>query len=210
MSWSRLRIDAKRATVSGGLLSLCLGMSACSSTVDERPVAVVPQGTGSAAAVPDDWSASPEPSLDARQQQAFEEATAAAVAYRQIIADLYSGTRSNLNDLNDVATGDLLDRTLMSVSKGISAGHRSVPEGVEVKLVSATPVRVQLDRKVPRVVVRACIDRTSITDVAPDGATRRGVRSVVDYHMIQTTQLPPPGWALTKLTAEEHPEDRMC
>ena len=44
------------------------------------------------------------------------------LAYRQTITDLYSGARTNLNDLNSVAAGDLRDQGLKNIQQSLSDG----------------------------------------------------------------------------------------
>ncbi len=87
------------------------------------PVQVRARGATASAEV----SPSPTSTLSAEEQQAFEEATAVVLAYRQTITDLYSGARTNLNDLNDVATGDLVDQGLTNIQQSRTrAGLRAI------------------------------------------------------------------------------------
>jgi hypothetical protein len=116
-----------------------------------------------------------------------------------------------VNDLNAVAaTGDLLDASLKSVSQGLSQGYRMEPDGAQVVLVSAEPVSIKLDEDPAIVVVRACLDQSSITSVSPDGSTKPGVREQVDYTVVQTDYLPAPGWAVESMEGDTDAEDRAC
>jgi hypothetical protein len=148
--------------------------------------------------------------LSAAEQQAFEEATAVVLAYRQTITDLYSGARTDLNDLDDVATGELLDKGLMNIQQGLAQGGRNEPQGAQLSLASATPLDVDLDGESDTVVIRACIDATTVTVVDPDGLRKPGVREMADYTVIRTTYLAPPGWAVSRVTGDEDPEARRC
>ena len=84
-----------------GVLAAGLLLAGCSG--DPDPVGTSPSASASASASP---SPSPTSTLTAEEQQAFEEATKVVLAYRQTITDLYSGARTNLNDLNEVAAGE--------------------------------------------------------------------------------------------------------
>ena len=104
-------------------------------------------------------SPSPSSALPADQQQAFEEAAKVALAYRQTITDLYSGARTDLNDLNEVASGDRVDRDLKKPAQPPQGlAFWSKRKGGQLVLVSAEPVKVNLKKDPPTVVVRACID----------------------------------------------------
>jgi len=179
------------------------GGSAGSSPTAAGPATPSPPApTASATAAPDDG-------LTAEERVAFEEATEVVLAYRQTIADLYSGARTDLNDLDKVATGDLLDRGLRNIQQGLSQGYRSEPMGVQLVLVSAEPVSVDLGADPPTVVVSACIDATAVMDVDPSGNVAQGLREVSDYHlqMLGGSEV---GWYVAKETAARLPEDRRC
>jgi hypothetical protein len=109
-----------------------------------------------------------------------------------------------------VATGDLLDASLKSVSQGLSQGYRMEPANAQVVLVSTEPVGIELDEDPATVVVRACIDQSEITSVSPDGSSKPGVREAVDYTVVKTDYLPAPGWAVKSMTGDPDAEDREC
>ena len=204
MTYSPARAVAALATV--GLL-----LAGCSSTGDPAPTSTpTPVGSTSTTATASP-SVSPSPSptstLTAEQQQAFEEAAKVALAYRQTITDLYSGARTDLNDLNEVASGDRVDRDLKNVSLSLRKGWRSEPKGGQLVLVSAEPVKVTLKKDPPTVVVRACIDATAVTDVSPDGKREQGKRTLADYTVMRQT---PTRWTVTRVTADLDVEDRLC
>ncbi len=158
-------------------------------------------------------TASPTPTttLTPAEQEAFDQATDVAVAYQQTIVDLYTGARTDVNDLNDVvATGDLLDASLKNMSQGLSQGYSAEPPGAQIVLVSAEPVSIELDGKPPTVVVRACIDQTGVTIIQPDGSTNPGLRDELDYTVVKTDYLPKPGWAVESMSGDPDPEDRRC
>ena len=144
-----------------GVLVAGLLLAGCSG--DPQPVASSgsPSASATGSAQPN-GSASPSPTstLTAEEQQAFEEATAVVLAYRQTITDLYSGARTNLNDLNEVAAGELRDEGLKNIQQSLSDGWRSNPRAW-VRLVSAEPIAVNLVEDPEIVVVRACIDATA-------------------------------------------------
>ncbi len=105
-----------------GLLAAGMLLAGCSS--DPDPVATTSpsakpstsaEGVASA-------SASPSSTLTPEEQQAFEEATKVVLAYRQTITDLYSGARTNLNDLNKVAAGELRDKGLKNIQQSLTDG----------------------------------------------------------------------------------------
>jgi hypothetical protein len=186
-------------------------LAGCSSTGDPAPTSTpTPVGSTSTTATASP-SVSPSPSptstLTAEQQQAFEEAAKVALAYRQTITDLYSGARTDLNDLNEVASGDRVDRDLKNVSLSLRKGWRSEPKGGQLVLVSAEPVKVNLKKDPPTVVVRACIDATAVTDVGPDGEREQGKRVEADYTVVKYNSA---RWTVTKVTAVDDVKDRAC
>ena len=192
------------AVVAGALALLLTACSPDSPTPSVSPSTTASQPSASA-------SPTPTSTLTPAAQEAFEQATSVALAFRQTGVDLYTGSRTDVNDLNDVvAAGDLLDRELKNASQGLSQGYRSEPAGAQLVLISADPVSIDLDADPPRVVVRACIDATGVTDVAPDGKRTPGVREQLDYTVVSTDYLPAPGWAVLKVTGERDPKDRTC
>lgn len=148
--------------------------------------------------------------LTAAEQEAFDQATAAVMAYRQTIADLYSGARTNLNDLNYVATGDALDRGLRNISLGLREGYRTEPQGFALNLVRADVVKLRLADKPPLVLLHACIDSRAGTDIAPDGTRTPGVREQLQYQVVKTDYLPAPGWAVQEVKGEPDTKERAC
>jgi hypothetical protein len=191
--------------VAGLLLAGCTNDpdAATGTSASGSPTTAAPTGAGSA-------SPSPSSTLTAEEQQAFEEATEVVLAYRQTLVDLYSGARNQLNDLNSVAAGDLLDRNLTNTQQDLGAGQRSEPEGVQLVLVTAEPVSVDLRSDPNTVVVRACVDGTQVTSVSPEGARTQGVREQAVYTVTRTTYLPEPGWAVTRTQVAKDPADRTC
>jgi hypothetical protein len=139
--------------------------------------------------------------LTDEEAQAFREATEVVVAYRQTVVDLLSGARTDLNDLNLVVTGSLLQDDLKNMQAGLTAGRKAEP-GARVVLVSAQPVQIELEEE-DRARVRACIDLTGITFTQPDGSTNQGSRGQADYVLVRTDYLPSPGWAVNTIKINE-------
>lgn len=187
---------------------LLSGLAGCTSNPDPGPSGS-PSVSVSQPSVP--VSPSPTWTLPPDEQEAFAEATDVVMAFAQTWVDLYTGARTDLNDLNDVvAAGDLLDASLKRVSQDLSQGVKSTPLGAQVVLVSAEPGRVTLDSDPPSVVLEACIDSTSVTTSFPDGSHEEGVREKATYTVIQTSYLPAPGWAVEKMVGPADPEQRRC
>ncbi len=189
--------------------ALALLLTAC--TPNDNPT---PGGTHTSTGSPTpsvSEPASPTSTLTPVEQEAFDQATAVVVAYQQTLVDLYTGARTDVNDLNSVvATGDLLDASLKNVSQGLSQGYRADPAAAQIVLVSAEPVRISPDKDPVTVVVRACIDQTSVTIIEPDGSSNPGLRDELDYTVVKTDYLPEPGWAVESMTGDPEPEDRAC
>ena len=191
-----------------GVLAAGLLLAGCSGDPDPVGTSTIPSASTSASASP---SPSPSSTLTAAEQQAFEEATKVVLAYRQTITDLYRGARTNLNDLNEVAAGELRDQGLKNIQQSLSDGWRRQPEGVQLVLVSALPVDINLSDDPDTVVVRACIDATDVTIVDPRGGASSGIREELDYTLARTTYLPDPGWAVTAVSTDaENSEERAC
>lgn len=180
-------------------------LAGCSGTGSEG-ASPTPSDAAATTAGP---SASATSTLSAEQQRAFEEATEVVLAYRQTITDLYSGARTNLNDLNEVATGDLLDQGLKNIQEGLTQGWRYEPKGARVAISAARPLRVDLARNPNTVVVRACLDATAVTAISPNGTPDEGVREELDYTVVRARHLPA-GWAVSRVEGEDNPEDRRC
>lgn len=201
---------AVAALAAAGLL-----LAGCSS--DPAPAASDAPASSSSASAPATASASttaspsPTSTLSAAQQQAFDEAAQVVMAYRQTVTDLYSGARTRLNDLNDVATGEeTLDQGLKNISLSLREGWRSEPKGAQLVLVSAEPVKVSLKKDPPTVIVRACIDASAATGISPKGERTQGAREELDYTVVKTTYLPDPGWAVSRVTSDKAKDDRKC
>ena len=188
-----------------------LGLSGCTSgtPVDgpgtSGPVSSAPTSTGSPAPSPS-WSGTE--TLSPEQLQAFKDATQTVLAYRQTIVDLYSGTRTNLNDLNLVATGELLDDDLVGIQNGLVKGRRIEPSGAKLTLVSAAPDTIDLDTARPAVVVLACVDATAATSVAPDGSSSPGTRELAKYTVVRRGDAS--DWKVSRVQGDADPEDRAC
>lgn len=188
------------------LLLAGLLLAGCSGSDPASPAGSgsAPQsGSASASA-----SASPSSTLTAEQQQAFEEATQTVMAYRQLIVDLYSGARTDLNDLHKVATGDLLDQNLRNIQEGLNEGRRAEPAGVQLALVSSEPVTVKDDNT--KVVLRACIDATEVTDFDPSGTAIRGKRELLTYTTEKTPHLSSAVWKVSRVQGDTDEADRSC
>jgi hypothetical protein len=169
--------------------------------------------TGSASAPSSSTpTASASSTLAADEQQAFDDATDAVVAYNQTWVDLYTGARTNLNDLHTVlAEGDLLDASLKKAQQDLDAGAYATPKGAQIALVSSEPVSVKLSKEPPTVVLKACVDSTAVTTFESKGSKPEpGVREEVTYTVVQTTYLPDPGWAVQKMEGPADPEKRRC
>ena len=120
-----------------GVVAAGMLLAGCTSDPDPG-VATGPSANASASASSGgsaSTSASPSSTLTPEEQQAFDEATKVVLAYRQTITDLYSGARTNLNDLNEVAAGELLDQGLKNIQQSLSDGWRYEPRQAEVRIV---------------------------------------------------------------------------
>jgi hypothetical protein len=191
-----------RPAAAAGALALLLAGCSPDSTPSASPTPTASQTS---------VSPTPTSTLAPAEQEALDQATDVVVAYQQTIVDLYTGARTDVNDLNAVvATGDLLDASLKSVSQGLSLGYRMEPANAQVVLVSAEPVGIELEADPVTVVVRACLDQSAITSVSPDGSTKPGVREEVDYTVVKTDYLPAPGWAVESMEGDPDAEDRAC
>jgi hypothetical protein len=195
-----------------GVLVAGLLLAGCSGAPQPVASSGSPSASATGSAQPSGGaSPSPTSTLTAEEQQAFEDATAVVLAYRQTITDLYSGARTNLNDLNEVAAGEKVERDLIDIQKSLGEGWTYEPKGGQVSLASARPLDVDLSGDPATITVRACIDTTAITDVSPSGKRSKGIREELDYTLVQMTYLPKPGWAVTKVTTEvDEPLDRRC
>ncbi len=194
-----------------GVAAAGLLLAGCSSAPDSSGTTGPAASSSTSASTEPSASASPSPTLTAAEQQAFEEATKVVLAYRQTITDLYSGARTNLNDLNEVAAGDLRDQGLKNIQQSLSDGWRRSPEGAQLVVVSAAPVEIGLLDDPNAVVVRACIDATAVTIVNPDGVATSGIREELDYTVTRTTYLPEPSWAVTAVsTNTDNSDERAC
>ena len=185
-------------------------LTGCSSSSEPAPDVSATAGASASATASAEVLPSPTSTLSAEEQQAFEEATAVVLAYRQTITDLYSGARTNLNDLNDVATGDLVDQGLTSIQQSLNEGWSSEPVGAQITLFSAEPTQLDLNGDPPTMVVEACIDTSDVVDVSPDGVRDMGTRERAEYSVTRTDYLPAPGWAVSEVSGAERPEDRLC
>ena len=196
-----------------GLLAAGLLLAGCTSTPTPdsttTPTASTPAQSTPAASSPNSTPNVPT-TLTPEQQKAVKDATNAVMAARQIGVDLYSGARTRINDLDDVTTGDFHDETVRGVSLNLAQGWKSTPKGVQLKLVSAEPVKVNLTKDPPTVVIRACIDGSDVVAVKPGGSETRGVREVLDYTVVYTTERLNPKWAVSKATGAADPKDRAC
>lgn len=193
-----------RPAAAGAFALLLAGCSPDSPGPSTSPTPTASQTSASA-------SPSATSTLTPAEQEAFDQATDVVVAYQQTIVDLYTGARTDINDLNDVvASGDLLDASLRNASQALSQGYSAEPPSAQVVLVSAEPVGTNLDSDPPTVVVRACIDQSAVTIVKPDGSTSAGLRDELDYTVVKTDYLPDPGWAVESMVGDPDPQDRAC
>jgi hypothetical protein len=187
-------------------LAACAGASSNDGAQDPSPASSFPGSSSDASSA----SPSPASSLSVAEQQAFEEAAETALAYRQTLVDLYSGSRSNLNDLNLVAGGELLDRDLTNTSIRLRQGHRAEPLGVRLALVSAEPVRIALAMEPPTAVVRVCLDATGGEAVNPDGTRTRGVRGELVYTVQRSELMDRASWVVVKVASDKKAGQRQC
>jgi len=209
------------ATVAGSLLVAAVaGCSAGSGGPDAAGselagASMTPSVAATASGGPGPGSASPSAdptsTLTPEEQKAFEEATEVVLAYRQTITDLYSGARTDLNDLNDVATGDLLDQGLINISRSLKEGWSVSPKGVRIRLVNSRPVTLGLSSSEPRVRLRICLDASDVIETDPDGNVKQGLREELDYSVVRTRYLPGEGWAVAEVSSSKSdPKDRKC
>ncbi len=197
---------ALAAILAAGML-----LAGCSSDPDAVATASPSAKPSTSAEGEASASASPSATLTAEEQQAVDEATKVVLAYRQTITDLYSGARTNLNDLNEVAAGELRDQGLRNIQQSLTDGWRYEPANAEVTVSSSEAREVNLQDDPQTVVLKACIDTTAITGVDPDGKRVPGIREQLQYTVTRTTYLPKPGWAVTRVsTVSDEAEDRRC
>lgn len=150
----------------------------------------------SAAATP---TSSPSRSLTAEEQEAVKAATAVVLAYRQTIIDLYSGTRTNLNDLNKYATGDLLDADLRNVQHGLRDGAGAESAG-PVRMSETEVVSVNLANDQVR--IRTCVDLSSVEFTEPNGSRSRGTTGRADY-VLSRTGNPGSSWRVARMLVND-------
>ena len=193
-----------------GIFAAGILLTGCSSDPAESPASSPSAPPSASAGVDPSAPPSPTSSLSAAEQQAFEEATDVVLAYRQTITDLYSGARTDLNDLNLVAAGELRDKGLTNVQQSLGEGWTSEPSGALLELVWATPISVDLTANPNVVIVSACLDASSVVDVSPDGSRDVGAREKANYEVTRTAYLPDPGWAVTGVRGAASQEDRRC
>lgn len=196
------------AALAGALL-----LAGCTTTPTGNDTASPPASTPAAATPstpPTSATPSPTSTLTAAQQEAVDQATDVVMAYEQTITDLYSGARDRINDLDNYATGDILDSTRRNAAQGRAQGWRSETEGAQLVLVSAEPVSVKLKADPPTVVLWACIDSTADTRIGADGQRNPGLREEYQYRVVKTSYLPAPGWAVAEIKAAKDPKDRAC
>ena len=200
----------RRSSVAALAVALCLGLTACG--VGDTGGAGASAGSAMPSGAPSSPSASPSPTstLSPEEQEAFKQASQTALAFTQTIMDLYTGARTDVNDMYLVATGDFRERVMGNIARGLADGTRTIPAGFQVRLASAEPLKVQLDRKQPRVVVRACVDWIGSTDIKADGTKDPGGRGERDFWVIKVDHLPEPGWAVSRMMVQEDPADREC
>ena len=198
----RVRLLAAVAAI--GLL-----LAGCSPATDPvsspTPTAASPTGSVAPSTSPS-ASASPSTTLPAEKQQALQEAADAALAYRQIAVDLYSGARTSINDLAEVTTGDVRVSAENTIALELAKGYRDTPRGAKLTIITVEPLKVDLKEEPPIVVVRVCLDATAVTTVKPDGSTTPGTREQLDYHVAKTDF----GWAVKKVMGEPNAKDRAC
>jgi hypothetical protein len=200
----------RSARALAGIVAAGTLLAGCSSDPDTTGTAPSP-GSSASATSEASTSASPSTTLTAEEQRAFDEATQVVLAYRQTITDLYSGARTNLNDLNRVAAGELRDQGLRNIQQSLSDGWRYEPEGAQIRLASASLVEARINDDPATVVVRACVDTTAVTGVEPGGKRIPGIQEELDYTVTRTQYLPDPGWAVTKVsTVSDETEERSC
>ncbi|MGB7963925.1 MAG: hypothetical protein WCF12_13350 [Propionicimonas sp.] len=201
-----------RPTAAAAGVLLLAGLTGCTGSSEPGGDATSSSPSPSASPTsPAPASPTPTSTLDPAQQEAFEQASGVVLAFRQTWLDLYTGARTDLNDLNDVvAAGDLLDASLLKVQDDLNQGVTAEPKNAQVVLVTAEPETVRLKAEPPTVVVQACIDGTAATTNYPDGSQEKGVREQFSYTVIKTTYLPDPGWAVLEMKGPPDPELRRC
>lgn len=171
-------IRTRRTRFAAVVLAVVAAMGACSTDPPQSDPPSASSGPSSPSLTP---SPSSTVSLSAEEQQAVDEAAKTVLRYRQVIVDLFSGARTDLNDLNSVATGDLLASDLRNVQQGLVGGAHAT-QGV-ISVVAAEPVTVQLQKG--RIRLRACVDLTGIAFTEGDGSTVQGTRGRADYVLVQ-------------------------
>ena len=193
-----------------GIFAAGVLLTGCSSEPAQSPATSPSAPPSTSASADPSAPPSPSSSLAAAEHQAFDEAREVVLAYRQTSTDLYSGARTNLNDLNLVAAGELRDKGLTNVQQSLGEGWISEPSGAQLELVWARPINVDLAADPNLVVVSACLDASSVVDVSPEGSRDVGAREKADYEVTRTEYLPEPGWAVTGVSGAASPEDRQC
>lgn len=152
-------------------------------------------------------SASLTSTLSAAHQQAVTEATEAVRAYEQTFIDILADPTPTLNDMNKVAAQPQLARDLKNLHMLLSEDAEVVYESTgPVIVASADPVTVDLRDDPHTVVLEACVDATAVR-WTENGETRQGVREKSSYHVVRTTYLPAPGWAVSRVLTPRGSED---
>lgn len=199
-----LMIRTRRTLFAVLVLAVVAAMGACSTDPPQSDPPSASSGSSSPSPTP---SPSSTVSLSAEEQQAVDEAAKTVLRYRQIIVDLFSGARTDLNDLNSVATGDLLASDLRNVQQGLVGGWTATSTGpVEIPWVEPVDVRLREDPQ--RVRIRVCIDLSNVEFKDPEGRVKRGNRGFADYLLVKAGHRPAPGWALEAAKAQQ--EARAC
>lgn len=138
----------------------------------------------------------PASTLSLQQEQAVEDATEAVRAYEQMYLDIFAGERA-LNDLYEVAAQPQLDQDLRTFQRSLVSGD-TVEDTGPVVLADVEVKKVSLGGDQPTVTLVACVDGSQ-TSGTHDGQEWTGIRQTMRYRVIQTTYLPAPGWAVSKV-----------
>lgn len=189
-SWPRhtSSLTAGIAVVALAALPGCASSATTESSPDSRvPVSATP-------------SATPEvrPTFSAEQQRAVEDATEAVRAYEQTFYDIVADSTPYLNDMNSVAVDPQLDRDLRSLQRIVVGGKTTVESAGPVVIDGAEVLKVNRKAKVVSMTALVCVDATAAHGME-NGKSWTGRRQQMRYVLVQTSHLPAPGWAVSRV-----------
>lgn len=188
------RVRRRSLAWTATLVTIGALLSACTSA--QSPTDAPSDSPASAATT----SASPDPTstLAAAEQQAVEEATEAVRAYEATFYEILADDSPRLNDLKDVATDPQFDIDLRNLQGILGAGETQVDATGPISIVQVETLSIDLDSDPPAVTLLVCVDSTAASGTE-GGKPWSGPRQQMQYVVVKTEYLPPPGWAVSQV-----------